>query len=142
MENVLTDLADLDKGMEAARKELERLKGHRSVEAQQASTILSDFINNSTDKLKKVQFRATILSPIDIISNLVATSLCVIRWSLMTSCFLLSWVMFSFKGISKKGLFFFYIMYFLLYNPNLKFVFCGRTYKYFFMFFDLFVWLG
>ena len=32
----------------------------------------------------------------------------------------------------KKGPFFFYIMYFLLYNPNLKSVFCGRTYKYFF----------
>ena len=27
----------------------------------------------------------------------------------------------------KRGLFFFYIMYFLLYNPNLKSVFCGRT---------------
>ena len=32
----------------------------------------------------------------------------------------------------KKGIFFFYIMYFLLYNPNLKSVFCGRTYKYFY----------
>ena len=111
MENVLTDLADLDKGMEAARKELERLKGHRSVEAQQASTILSDFINNSTDKLKKVQFRDTILSPIDITSNLVATY--VIRWSLITSCFLLSWVMFSFKVISKKV--FFFLLYYVFF---------------------------
>ena len=36
-------------------------------------------------------------------------------------------VLFSFNGMSKKGLF--YIMYFLLYNTNLKSVFCGRTYK-------------
>ena len=33
----------------------------------------------------------------------------------------------------KKGPFFFYIMYFLLYNPNLKSVFCGRTIKYVFL---------
>ena len=36
-------------------------------------------------------------------------------------------VLFSFKVISKKGLF--YIMYFLLYNPNLKSVFCGQKKK-------------
>ena len=51
-------------------------------------------------------------------------------------------VLLSFK-LSKKGLFSFNIMYFLLYNPNLKSAFCGRTYKcvFFFMFF-WFVWLG
>ena len=41
-------------------------------------------------------------------------------------------VIFSFKGISKKGLFSFILCIFLLYNPNLKPVFCGRTYKYVF----------
>ena len=44
---------------------------------------------------------------------------------------LVSLVLFSFKVISKNSLF--YIMYFLLYNPNLKSVFCGRTYKYVFL---------
>ena len=50
-------------------------------------------------------------------------------------------VLFSFKDVSKIGPFFFYVMYFLLYNPNLKSVFGGRNYKYvffrccFFMFF-------
>ena len=29
-------------------------------------------------------------------------------------------------------------MYFLLYNPNLKSVFCGRTYKYVFLLFFMF----
>ena len=50
-------------------------------------------------------------------------------------------VLFSFKVISKKGLF--YIMYFLLYNPNLKSVFCGPTYKYvfFFLFFMFFLFV-
>ena len=33
----------------------------------------------------------------------------------------------------QKSFFFFYIMYFVLYNPNLKSVFCGRTYKYVFL---------
>ena len=36
---------------------------------------------------------------------------------------------FRLMAYQKKGLFHFYIMYFLLYNPNLKSVFCGRTYK-------------
>ena len=40
---------------------------------------------------------------------------------------------FPLRSYQKKGLFFFYIMsFFLLYNPNLKSVFCGRTYKYVF----------
>ena len=33
-------------------------------------------------------------------------------------------------------------MYFLLYDPNLNSVFCGRTYKYIFFIFYSFVWLG
>ena len=33
---------------------------------------------------------------------------------------------------------FFYIVYFLLYNQNLKSDFCGRTYKYVFVFFVFF----
>ena len=38
----------------------------------------------------------------------------------------------------KRRPFFFYIMYFLLYNPNVKSVFCGRTYNYVFLLFSFF----
>ena len=43
-------------------------------------------------------------------------------------------VMFFFNVISKKVFFNLYIMYFLLYNPNLKSVFWDRTYKYVFFY--------
>ncbi|KAF2352706.1 Formin FH2 domain [Trinorchestia longiramus] len=55
LENIVTDLSELDKGMEAAKKEAERLKGHRSQEAQHASSILNDFLANSLDKLTKLK---------------------------------------------------------------------------------------
>ena len=53
-------------------------------------------------------------------------------------------VLFSFNDISKKGLFFFYIMYFLLYNPNLKSFFFAveprNTFFSFFCCFYVFFW--
>ena len=49
---------------------------------------------------------------------------------------------FPLRSYQKKDLFFFYVIYFLLYNPNLKSVFCGRTYKYvlFFLCFLMSFW--
>ncbi|XP_047741533.1 formin-like protein [Hyalella azteca] len=55
LENIVTDLTELDKGMESAKKEAERLKGHRSQEAQLATSILGDFLANSLDKLQKLK---------------------------------------------------------------------------------------
>ena len=47
---------------------------------------------------------------------------------------------FPLRSYQNKGLFFFCIMYFLLWNPNLKSVFCGRAYKYVFKMFFFFFW--
>lgn len=49
LENIVTDVQDLEKGMELVKKEAElRVKGAQT-------HILRDFLNNSEDKLKKVK---------------------------------------------------------------------------------------
>ncbi|XP_075159897.1 formin-like protein isoform X2 [Haematobia irritans] len=50
LENIVTDVHDLEKGMELVKKEAElRVKGAQT-------HILRDFLNNSEDKLKKIKF--------------------------------------------------------------------------------------
>ncbi|XP_065361400.1 formin-like protein isoform X1 [Calliphora vicina] len=49
LENIVTDMHDLEKGMELVKKEAElRVKGHQT-------HILRDFLNNSEEKLKKIK---------------------------------------------------------------------------------------
>lgn len=49
LENIVTDMHDMDKGMDLVKKETElRIKGVQS-------HILRDFLNNSEDKLKKIK---------------------------------------------------------------------------------------
>lgn len=54
LENIITDVSELEKGMEQAKKEYERGRDMRSVEGQAASSVLKDFLSNSEEKLKKV----------------------------------------------------------------------------------------
>lgn len=54
LENIITDVNELEKGMEQAKKECERGRDMRSVEGQSASAVLKDFLSNSEEKLKKV----------------------------------------------------------------------------------------
>ena len=50
MENIVVDMNELDKGMEMTKKEYEARKNSRD-----SPVILKDFLNNSEDKLKKLQ---------------------------------------------------------------------------------------
>lgn len=55
LENILTDITELGKGMEQAKKEHERCRDMRSHEGQAALAVLRDFLSNSEDKLKKLK---------------------------------------------------------------------------------------
>lgn len=55
LENIVTDIAELEKGMEQAKKELERGRDMRSQEGQAAVAVLKEFLSNSEDKLKKLK---------------------------------------------------------------------------------------
>ena len=50
MENIITDIHDLDKGMEMTKKEHDARKNSRDL-----PVILKDFLSNSEEKLKKLQ---------------------------------------------------------------------------------------
>ena len=50
MENIVVDMNELDKGMDMTKKEYEARKHSRDL-----PVILKDFLNNSEDKLKKLQ---------------------------------------------------------------------------------------
>lgn len=54
LENVITDICELEKGMEQAKKEHDRHRDMRSSEGQAAMAVLKDFLSNSEDKLRKV----------------------------------------------------------------------------------------
>ncbi|KAG8222413.1 hypothetical protein J437_LFUL004872 [Ladona fulva] len=53
LENVATDMQELEKGMELTRKELEHRKNFRGDEKH--GTVLRDFLGNSEDKLRKLK---------------------------------------------------------------------------------------
>ena len=53
----MTDVNELEKGMEQARKEYDRTRDMRSAEGHTASQVLKDFLSNSEDKLHKVHFK-------------------------------------------------------------------------------------
>lgn len=54
LENVMTDVVELEKGMDVVRKEVElRGKGNSSSSFQ--NHVLKDFLNNSEEKLKKIR---------------------------------------------------------------------------------------
>ncbi|XP_064078271.1 formin-like protein isoform X4 [Macrobrachium nipponense] len=55
LENIMTDITELDKGMEMAKKEHERCRDMRSQDGQAALAVLKDFLTNSDDKLKKLK---------------------------------------------------------------------------------------
>ncbi|KAK7071689.1 Formin-like protein 2, partial [Halocaridina rubra] len=55
LENIITDITELDKGMDQAKKEMERCRDMRSLDGQSALAVLRDFIGNSDDKLKKLK---------------------------------------------------------------------------------------
>lgn len=55
LENIITDITELDKGMEMAKKEHERCRDMRSQDGQAALAVLKDFLTNSEDKLKKLK---------------------------------------------------------------------------------------
>lgn len=55
LENIMTDVNELEKGMEQAKKEFERGSNMRSVEGQNAAAVLKDFLGNSEEKLKKLR---------------------------------------------------------------------------------------
>lgn len=50
----MTDVNELEKGMEQAKKENDRHRDMRSAEGQAALAVLRDFLSNSEDKLRKV----------------------------------------------------------------------------------------
>lgn len=56
LENIMTDVAELNKGMEQTKKEHDRFRDMRSVEGQAAMAVLKDFLSNAEDKLRKVKF--------------------------------------------------------------------------------------
>nr|XP_027210366.1 formin-like protein [Penaeus vannamei] len=58
LENIITDVSELEKGMEQAKKEYERGRDMRSMEGQAASGVLKDFLSNSEEKLKKLKAEA------------------------------------------------------------------------------------
>ncbi|XP_063585534.1 formin-like protein isoform X3 [Penaeus indicus] len=58
LENIITDVSELEKGMEQAKKEYERGMNMRSMEGQAASSVLKDFLSNSEEKLKKLKAEA------------------------------------------------------------------------------------
>lgn len=55
LENIMTDVNELEKGMEQAKKENDRHRDMRSAEGQAALSVLRDFLSNSEDKLRKVR---------------------------------------------------------------------------------------
>ncbi|CAL4241618.1 unnamed protein product, partial [Meganyctiphanes norvegica] len=55
LENIMTDLSELEKGMEQARKEADRHINSRTSEGQAAYNVLKDFLSNSEEKLKKLR---------------------------------------------------------------------------------------
>ncbi|KAK4311569.1 hypothetical protein Pmani_016931 [Petrolisthes manimaculis] len=55
LENVMTDICELEKGMEQAKKEHDRHRDMRSSEGQAALAVLKEFLSNSEDKLRKVK---------------------------------------------------------------------------------------
>lgn len=55
LENIMTDVNELEKGMEQAKKENDRHRDLRSAEGQAAHAVLRDFLSNSEDKLRKVR---------------------------------------------------------------------------------------
>lgn len=66
LENIMTDVNELEKGMEQAKKENDRYRDMRSAEGQAAQAVLRDFLSNSEDKLRKVSppfliFRTSVL---------------------------------------------------------------------------------
>lgn len=54
LENIITDVTELEKGMEQTKKEHDRYRDMRSAEGQAAVAVLRDFLGNSEDKLRKV----------------------------------------------------------------------------------------
>ncbi|XP_050738380.1 formin-like protein isoform X2 [Eriocheir sinensis] len=55
LENIMTDVNELEKGMEQAKKENDRHRDMRSAEGQAAHAVLRDFLSNSEDKLRKLR---------------------------------------------------------------------------------------
>lgn len=62
LENIMTDVNELEKGMEQAKKENDRHRDMRSAEGQAAHAVLRDFLSNSEDKLRKVRLRVELFS--------------------------------------------------------------------------------
>ncbi|KAK8403020.1 hypothetical protein O3P69_000924 [Scylla paramamosain] len=58
LENIMTDVNELEKGMEQAKKENDRHRDMRSAEGQAALAVLRDFLSNSEDKLRKMRAEA------------------------------------------------------------------------------------
>lgn len=63
LENIMTDVNELEKGMEQAKKENDRHRDMRSAEGQAALAVLRDFLSNSEDKLRKVRLLVELHSP-------------------------------------------------------------------------------
>ncbi|KAB7502782.1 Formin-like protein, partial [Armadillidium nasatum] len=55
LENILTDLSELEKGMDQTRREFSHARDMRSPEGQAAVTVLREFLSKSEDKLKKLK---------------------------------------------------------------------------------------
>ena len=60
MENIVTDLTELDKGMDLARREFGHARDMRSPEGQNASQVLREFLSKAEDQLKTVSIPLTL----------------------------------------------------------------------------------
>ena len=54
MENILTDMNELEKGMEQTRREFGHARELRSPEGHAANNVLREFLGPAEEKLKKV----------------------------------------------------------------------------------------
>ncbi|XP_071545954.1 formin-like protein [Panulirus ornatus] len=55
LENIMTDVCELEKGMEQTKKEYDRYRDMRSAEGHASVAVLKDFLCNSEDKLRKLR---------------------------------------------------------------------------------------